>query len=338
MTSDVQRWVLRRRPAQTVTDGDLELVSAPSAPIGDGQVRVRTIYLSIDPTHRIWMSERKQYLPPIPIGGVVRGSTIGVVVESRASQFVPGEIVSSWLGYWESESVVDAATVRALPSTPGVPLSAWMSVLGGTGLTAWFGINAVAQVQPGEVVTISAAAGAVGSIAGQLAQRRGARVIGIAGGEDKCRWIVDTLGFDGAVDYKAGDIGAQLDALCPDGIDVQFENVGGAVMDAVFARLNVHARVVLCGLISGYNDDRAMVGPTGFEQVLMKRLRIEGLLLSDHFRGRKDALAELVPLVQERAIVWRDHMVEGLPSAVEALQLLFSGRNDGKVIVHVGDE
>lgn len=333
--TDVQRWVLRRRPDRDVTDDDLELIDGRAAVLLDGQVRVRAIYLSVDPTQRVWMSERKQYLPPIPLGAVMRGSVIGVVVESRAAGFSAGDIVNSWVGYWESESVFDGAHLRVIAEVPGVPLSAWMSVLGGTGLTAWFGIRDVAQVRPEEVVTISAAAGAVGSIAGQLARLGGARVVGIAGGARKCDWIREALGFDAAVDYKAGAVGDQLDSVCSEGIDVQFENVGGAVMDAAFQRLNVHARVVLCGMISRYRDDQPVTGPTGFEQVVMKRLRIQGLLLSDHLRRRREALDELVPLVQAGSIVWKEHVVEGLGSAVDALQLLFTGENDGKVLVKV---
>lgn len=326
--------MLRRRPVGELSPGDLELVTERPRPLGAGSVRIRNRYLSIDPTQRIWMSERPQYLPPMRIGDTVRGTTLGIVEESADETLPVGAWASLLLGGWETETVVPARRARRVDRIPGIPASAHLSVLGGTGVTAWLGIAQTAAVQEGETVVVSAAAGAVGSIAGQLARLRGARVIGIAGGPAKCAWLVDELGFDGAIDHRAGDIGSALDRLCPDGVDVQFENVGGGIMREVFARLRAHGRLVVCGLIADYNDE-ATSSVIDLGSVLMRRLRVEGLLLGDHLARRAEAVAELAPLAASGAIAWRDHIVTGLEHAPEALALLFSGANIGKVVVEV---
>jgi NADPH-dependent curcumin reductase CurA len=225
MTTNRQ-WVLRRRPEGEIRPGDLELVERPLPEIGEGELLVRNVYLSLDPTNRIWMSDVDQYLPPVELGEVMRGGTLGVVEQSRSEQFQPGQVVMPGLSGWADYTVAHEAMARPVPALPGVPLTAYMSVLGMTGVTAWAGLD-IAKPQAGETVVVSAAAGAVGSIAAQLAKLRGARVIGIAGGPAKCAWLTGELGLDGAVDYKNEDVGAALDRLCPNGIDVDFENVGG---------------------------------------------------------------------------------------------------------------
>ncbi|MGH6683270.1 MAG: NADP-dependent oxidoreductase, partial [Pseudolabrys sp.] len=226
-----RRWVLKRRPDGEVRPGDLELIEEPLPDLAEGEVLIRTVYLSLDPTNRIWMSDRDQYLPPVRIGETMRGGGLGVIEQSRSERFKKGDIVNTRLAGWTAYSIADAEAVNPTPGLPGVPVSAYMSVLGATGLTAWFGMTDIGRPQPGETVVVSSAAGAVGSIAGQIAKLRGARVIGIAGGKAKCDWLTGELGFDGAIDYKAEDVGAALDRLCPAGIDVNFENVGGAIMD-----------------------------------------------------------------------------------------------------------
>ena len=241
--ADLKRWVLKRRPQGEIQPGDLELVEEPIPDLADGEVLVRVVYLSLDPTNRIWMSDQDQYLPPVQIGETMRGGGIGVVERSRSERFKQGDIVNPGLSGWSTHTVVNGAGLNPVPAIPGVPLTAYMSVLGATGLTAWFGMVDIAKPKAGETVVVSAAAGAVGSIAGQLAKLRGARVIGIAGGKAKCDWLTGELGFDGAIDYKNEDVGAALDRLCPNGIDVDFENVGGEIMDAVFSRMNNFARM-----------------------------------------------------------------------------------------------
>jgi NADPH-dependent curcumin reductase CurA len=331
-------WVLKRRPEGDIAPGDLEFVEKPIPALNEDEVLVRTLYLSLDPTNRIWMSDRDQYMPPVQIGDVMRGGSIGVVETSRSDRFKQGDIVNTGLGGWQSHVVAPAAMVTPVPQIPGVPLTAYMSVLGATGLTAWFGLMDIGKPQPGETVVVSAAAGAVGSIVGQIAKLKGCRVIGIAGGREKCAWLTDELGFDGAIDYKNEDVGAALDRLAPNGIDVNFENVGGAIMDAVFQRMNNFGRVALCGLISTYNDPGPPKGPTDFGVILMRRLLVKGFIIIDYLPRAGEAFAELAPWVASGQIKWKAHVVDGLENALSSLGLLFSGAHDGKLLVRVSQE
>ena len=334
----LKRWVLKRRPHGEIQPGDLELVEEPIADLADGEVLVRTVYLSLDPTNRIWMSDQDQYLPPVQIGETMRGGGIGVVEQSRSDRFRQGDVVNPGLSGWSTHAVAHESTVNAVPVIPGVPLTAYMSVLGATGLTAWFGMIDIAKPQPGETVVVSAAAGAVGSIAGQLAKLRGARVIGIAGGKAKCDWLVNELGFDGAIDYKNEDVGAALDRLCPDGIDVDFENVGGEIMDAVFSRMNNFGRMSLCGMISTYNQEGAIKGPSDFGRILMRRLMIKGFIIIDYLPRASEAFVELGPLVMSGQLKWKAHVEDGLENALEAVGRLFTGDHDGKLLIRVSPE
>ena len=333
-----KRWILKRRPVGEVGPGDLEFADVELPPLGDGEALVRTVYLSLDPTNRIWMSDQDQYLPPVEIGEVMRGGGIGVVEQSRSASLKPGDIVNLGLGGWASRLQGPAGAFPVVRPIPGLPLTAFMSVLGGTGLTAWFGMREIGQPKAGATVVVSAAAGAVGSVAGQIAKLAGARVIGIAGGKAKCDWLVDELGFDGAIDYKNEDVGSALDRLCPDGIDVDFENVGGAIMQAVIARLNTFGRVALCGLISTYNQDGPVEGPSDFARVLMRRLTIKGFIIIDYLPRAGEAMAELVPWVTQGRIKWKAHVEEGLENAPAALQRLFTGDHDGKLLIRVSPE
>ena len=337
MTS-LKRWVLRRRPAGEIQPGDLELVEEPIRELADGEVRIRTLYLSLDPTNRIWMSDQDQYMPPVGIGDTMRGGSIGVVEASRSDRFQQGDVVNTGLGGWSTHVIADGAMLMPVPTLPGVPLTAYMSVLGATGLTAWFGMCDIGKPQAGETVVVSAAAGAVGSIAGQLAKLKGARVIGIAGGKAKCDWLTGDLGFDGAIDYKGEDVGAALDRLCPNGVDVNFENVGGPIMDAVVARMNNFGRMPLCGMISSYNDDDRPSGPTDFARVLMHRLMIRGFIITDFLPRAGEAMAELIPAVLEGKLKWKVHVDQGLDGAMGSLQRLFTGDHDGKLLIQVSPE
>lgn len=332
-----QAWVLAERPTAKVAD-ELEFVELPVAEVGDGQVLVRNSYLSLDPTNRLWMSARDQYMPPVQVGDVMRGTTIGVVEASRSADFAPGDHVLTVFGGWQVYSVEDAVSVRRIPTDTGMPLSSFLSILGTTGVTAYFGVKDVCRPREGETFVVSAAAGAVGSVAGQIAKMHGCRVIGVAGGREKCDWIVDELGFDGAIDYKNEDVGSALDRLCPAGIDVSFENVGGAIMDEIFSRLNTHGRMALCGMIAGYNDEAPLAGPTDFGRVLMRRLTVRGFLVSDYFPRIDEAVTELASWIAEGKIVWKDHIVEGLKEAPTALNRLFRGDHSGKLIVRISEE
>ena len=243
-----RQWVLRQRPRGLIQDGDLELVETPVPDLKEAEVLVRTLYLSLDPTNRTWMNDSEGYLPPVGLGEVMRGLTLGVVEASKSERFKAGDIVTPLSGGWADYAVVHEQGLRPVHRAPGLPLTANLSVLGMTGLTAYFGVTDVLKAKAGETLVISAAAGAVGSIAGQVAKQRGARVIGIAGGPDKCRWLTEDLGFDAAVDYKNEDVGDALDRLAPNGIDLNFENVGGDIMIAVWNRLNVHTDAAVAEL------------------------------------------------------------------------------------------
>ena len=333
-----RQWLLRRRPEGEIRPGDLELVQRPVPDLADGEVLVRNVYLSLDPTNRIWMSDVDQYLPPVGVGDVMRGGTLGVVEASRSDAFTPGQVVMPALSGWSDYTVAHETFVRPVPTMPGVPLTAYMSVLGMTGLTAWAGMLDIGRPKSGETVVVSAAAGAVGSIAGQIAKLKGARVIGIAGSAAKCAWLTDELGFDGAVNYKAEDVGAALDRLCPDGVDVNFENVGGAIMNAVVARMNNHGRMPLCGMISSYNDDTAGTGVDDFARVLMRRILIQGFIVIDYFPRLGEAMAELAPWVLGGQIKWKAHVEDGLEHADRTVKRLFSGDHDGKLLVRISPE
>ncbi len=334
----MRAWVLRRRPEGEIRPGDLELVERTMPALAEGEILVRMVYLSLDPTNRIWMSEVDQYLPPVAVGAVMRGGGIGVVEASRSDRWREGDLVNPGLAGWASHCVAPGALASPVPRLPGVPLTAHLSVLGATGLTAWFGVMEIGQPRAGETVVVSAAAGAVGSIAGQLARRAGARVIGIAGGPEKCAWLTGELGFAGAVDHRAGDVGPALDSLCPSGIDVDFENVGGPIMDAVVARMNNFGRIALCGLISSYNEAGPAAGPRDFGRVLMRRLRIQGFIVIDYLPRAGEALAQLAPLVASGELKWRAHVIEGLEQAESAVARLFTGDHAGKLLIQVSPE
>lgn len=332
-----RQWVLRLRPKGLIQPGDLELVESPVPELKDSEVLVRTVYLSLDPTNRTWMNDSEGYLPPVGLGEVMRGLTAGVVEDSRSDRFKVGDVVSPISGGWADYAVVADSGLRPIHRAPGLPLTANMSVLGMTGLTAYFGVTDVLKAQAGETLVISAAAGAVGSIAGQIAKQRGCRVIGIAGGPDKCAWLTDELGFDAAIDYKNEDVGAALDRLAPDGIDLNFENVGGDIMIAVFNRLKVHGRMAVCGLVSAYNATKAPPSPN-FARIITHRLNVQGFLVLDYAPRAREMVAEMGPWLAEGKVKWKVHVDDGLEGAVDSLNRLFTGDHDGKLLVRVSEE
>lgn len=332
-----RQWVLRQRPRGLIQDGDLELVETTVPDLKEAEVLVRTIYLSLDPTNRTWMNDSEGYLPPVGLGEVMRGLTLGVVEASRSGRFNEGDIVTPLSGGWADYAVVHEQGLRPVHCAPGLPLTANLSVLGMTGLTAYFGVTDVLKAKAGETLVISAAAGAVGSIAGQVARQRGARVIGIAGGPDKCRWLTGELGFDAAIDYKNEDVGEALDRLAPDGVDLNFENVGGDIMIAVWNRLNVHARMAVCGLISSYNATRMPPSPN-FSRIITHRLNVQGFLVLDYAPRAREMVEEMGPWLAEGKVKWKVHVDDGLEGAVTSLNRLFTGDHDGKLLVRVSEE
>ncbi len=337
MARSTRQWVLRQRPQGLIKDGDLELIEASLPELQAGEILVRTLYLSVDPTNRTWMNDAEGYLPAVQLGAVMRGLTLGVVEESRSDRFQVGDYVTTAAGGWADYAVISDSLASRVHRAPGLPLTANMSVLGMTGLTAWAGVTQVLKAQPGETLVISAAAGAVGSIAGQIAKQKGARVIGIAGGPDKCRWLTQDLGFDAAIDYKNEDVGAALDRLAPDGIDLNFENVGGDIMIAVFNRLKVHGRMAVCGLISAYNATRMPPSPN-FGRLITHRLNVQGFLVMDFQAQAREMVAEMGPWLADGRVQWKVHVDDGLEGALASLNRLFTGDHDGKLLVRVSEE
>jgi len=322
---------LRRRPDGRIDDQTFETVEEAVPEPGPGEALVQNLYLSIDPTNRAWIGEEPTYLPPVGIGEVMRAVGLGRVIASNSEDYPEGALVTGLVG-WQDYMITGGSGIplTVVPEL-GLPLESMLGALGVTGITAWFGIEEIGRPQEGETVVVSAAAGAVGSVAGQLAKLRGARVVGIAGGADKCAWLVDELGFDAAIDRHDPDWREQLRAACPDGVDVDFENVGGEIMDAVFSMLNLNARVPLCGLISEYND-QPQPGPN-LRRVLMNRVLIKGFIVLDWFDRFPEAITKLGALVAEGKVKDRHTVVEGLGRAPEACNMLFDGENVGKLIV-----
>ncbi|MDZ4068755.1 MAG: NADP-dependent oxidoreductase [Tabrizicola sp.] len=329
-------WRLEHRPGAAVAPDDLVLLETPVRDLADGEVLVRNLYLSLDPTNRLWMSDREQYLPPVGIGEIMRGSTIGVVEQSLSDRLAVGDLVMPSLGGWQLYTIDEAVRCRRVQKAPSVPLTAYLSVLGPTGITAYFGLMDICRPVAGETLVVSAAAGAVGSVVGQIAKIQGVRVVGIAGGETKCAWLRE-LGFDEAIDYKAGAIDIALDAALPKGADMLFENVGGPIMDAAFGRLNRNGRMALCGMIANYNDEGPMAGPRDFGRVLMNRLTIRGFIVIDYLPRAKEALAAISGWIADGRLHWKDHVIDGLEEAPFALDRLFSGDHDGKLVVRISD-
>ncbi len=331
-----QQFVLASRPKGEPSADNFRLQSAPVPELADGQVLVRHHYLSLDPYMRGRMSARKSYAEPQPLDAVMIGGTAGEVVASRANGFAEGDLVVG-MGGWQEYSVVnpDKREPLQVVDTTRVPLSAYLGPLGMPGVTAWVGLQDIIAPKPGETVLVSSASGAVGSVVGQLARQRGCRAVGIAGGPDKCAYVVDTLGFDACVDYKAHtDLPALAEALaaaCPDGIDGNFENVGGRILDAVMLRMNAHGRIALCGMIAGYNGDPQPMAYPGL--LLTSRLSIEGFIVTERMARWGEALRELVPLVAGGTLKYSESIAQGLEAAPEAFLGLFSGANLGKQLV-----
>lgn len=331
MDSTNNQILLDNRPERAASESNFRAVQAPLAPLRDGEVRVRNHFLSLDPYMRGRMSDSKSYAAPQPLGEVMQGGTAGLVIESRNPAWAVGDAVVGMFG-WQEYGTSDGAGLRRVDASR-VPLSAFLGVVGMPGVTAWYGLNRICAPKPGETVAVSAASGAVGGVVGQLAKRLGCRVVGIAGGPDKCGYVTRELGFDACVDYKAGALGAALDTAAPGGIDAYFDNVGGVVLDEVMARMNAHGRIAICGAISGY--DGAAVGMANPRLILTQRLLMQGFIVSEHMDVWPGALAELQDLVGSGALKYRESVAEGLASAPGAFLGMLKGRNFGKQVVRL---
>ena len=324
------------RPTGEATADNFRLVEAALPALVDGQVLVRHHYLSLDPYMRGRMNDSKSYAQPQPLDQVMIGGTVGVVEDSRHPGFAKGDSVVG-MGGWQQYSVVDATQPGAVRKvdTTHIPLSAYLGAVGMPGVTAWYGLVRICQPKAGGTIAVSAASGAVGSVVGQLAKARGCRVVGFAGGADKCAYVRDELGFDACIDYKAHadakSLNAALREAAPDGIDGYFENVGGRILDAVMLRMNAFGRIAFCGMISGYNGEPIpMAYPT---LILQSRLTLEGFIVSEHMEDWPAALKELGTGVATGQLKFRESVAEGLASAPEAFLGLLKGRNFGKQLV-----
>ena len=335
MTAANRQIRLHSRPSGAPTAANFDLVTSPVPPVPDGSVLRRTIYLSLDPYMRGRMSDAKSYAAPVSVGDVMCGHTVSQVVESRNPQFKAGDFVTGYDG-WQEYAVSNGADLRTLDPRDA-PISTALSVLGMPGLTAWVGLVDIGRPKAGETVVVSAASGAVGSIVGQLARVRGCRAVGIAGSDDKCRYVTESLGFDACVNYKAADFVTRLQKACPDGIDIDFENVGGAVYAAVLRLLNRGARIPLCGAISEYSATTPTIGP-GLLPLLVSRATLQGFIVSDHFDRTSAAMQEMAPLVRSGRLKYREDVTEGLDQAPNAFIGLLEGRNFGKAIVRVSPD
>ena len=325
------RVLLARRPTGAPVPDDFRIVEEPPAPLADGELRVRGEWLSLDPYMRGRMNDGKSYVKPVEIDGVMCGEVVGRVVESRNAAFAVGDQVAGDLG-WQTLAVSNGQGLRKL--MPGVPPAAQLSVCGMPGVTAWCGLLLIGEPKPGETVVVSAAAGAVGSVVGQIAKLKGCRTVGIAGGADKCRYVTEELGFDACIDYKAGNLREDLKAATPNGIDVYFDNVGGEILDTVLARMNPFSRLPVCGLISQYNATE-LHGLRNFRSVLVNRIKIQGFIVFDFKEHYPRAVGELAGWLAADKLKYRETIAEGVRAAPSAFIGMMNGANLGKQLVRL---
>ena len=332
-------WRLRRRPDGIINENDLELVTEYIPEITEGQIIAKSIYFSLDPTNRIWMSDIDQYMEPVEIGDIMRaGGSLAIVDDSKVSHIKVGDIVQGGMhGGWQEHFIIPGEEAIAIPKEESIRLTALISVLGFTGPTAYFGFLDIGKPKKGETVVVSAAAGAVGSIVCQLAKIKGCRVVAITGNDNKCEWLKNDLKVDEVINYKKEKILDSLREKCPEGIDIYFENVGGETLDAALTLMNNYGRIPVCGLISMYNDWDAP-GPKMFRNILMKRLTVEGFLVSDYLDRYSESLEALSKWMVEGKIQYKVDIVEGIENAPSAVNKLFTGENTGKLVIKVSDE
>ncbi len=329
-----QHFLLAARPVGPVRASDFKLVDAPVPEPAEDEVLLETLYLAVEPAMKGWMEARVDYVAPLQIGDVMRGSGVGRVLSTRNDRFSEGDLVMGAWG-WRRYATGGGRAVPLSPVPAGIEPAAALNVLGITGLTAYFGMLDIGQPQSGDTVLVSGAAGATGSIAGQLARLNGARVLGIAGGEEKCRWLVDELGFEAAVDYRSEDTTARVAELCPAGLDVFYDNVGGEILDIALANLAQGARVVLCGGISRYNETGPLPGPANYFNLIYRRARMEGFIVLDYAHRFPEAVEALAGHLRSGELRHRETVLEGFEQLPQALMNLFVGANVGKQVVRV---
>ena len=336
MTNQNRQWILARRPVGEIKDGDLVFRNDPIPTPGRGEVVVKTEWLSLDPTNRLWMSDIPQYMPPVALGAPMRGIFCGTVVKSASDSIAEGAVVMG-LGTWSDYAVTPAAMVSVVPEIPGIPRKDVFGQLFLVGPTAYFGLLDIGAPKIGETLVVSGAAGAVGSITGQLGRAWGCKTVGIAGGKDKCAALTRDYGFDHAIDYKSENVGARLKEICPEGVDIYFDNVGGETLNTLLMQMNLFGRIVQCGMISVYDADGAGAAPSNYPMILMQRLKVQGFIVTDYAARYPESFRALAKLRLEGKMNWQYHDIVGLENADNAVRMLFKGQNTGKLIVKVAD-
>ena len=325
---------LTSRPAGAVKRSDFAYGSEEVRALADGEVLIQTAYISLDPAMRGWMNaSENSYMPPVALGDVMRAIAAGRVIDSRNAAFAVGDHVTGLLGVQEYAISTGQGLFKVDAALAPLPL--FLGTLGMTGMTAYFGLLDVGQPKAGETVVVSGAAGAVGATVGQIAKIKGARVVGIAGGADKCRYLVEELGFDAAIDYKSENVAKALRQHCPQGVDVFFDNVGGEILDAVLSNLAMHARVVICGAISQYNNLEQARGPANYLQIMVKRATLRGVMVADYYPRAKEAITDMAGWLRAGQLKTREDVVTGLETFPETFQKLFDGSNNGKLVLKV---
>ena len=332
-----KQWILNSFPVGEIKDNDLIFKDSNLNGINDGEVLIKNIYLSLDPANRGWMSGKASYVDAMQIGDIMRGGTIGIVEESKNEKFKVGDAVQ-YQGGWQEYCINDGKGLRVIPLNTGLELPSFLSVMGMPGMTAYFGLLDVLKPKENETIVVSGAAGAVGSLVSQIAKIKGCRVIGIAGTEEKCSWLKNDLNVDGVINYKTDNLNSTLKELCPDGIDMYFDNVGGEITEAVINRFNIGGRMSICGQISGYNSETLQPGPRNWINILVKRLKVQGFIVFDYQARAKEAFVDMSKWMAEGKLQHKNHIVDGLENAVSSLKMLFSGENKGKMIVKISDE
>ncbi|MHA2225261.1 MAG: NADP-dependent oxidoreductase [Candidatus Hodarchaeales archaeon] len=335
-----RQWCLAKHPVGLIKKSDFTWVEEEVVDLDENEILVRNIYLSLDPANRGWVNPANvpSYVKPVEIGTVMRSIGVGVVEESKNSQFKKGEIITGLLG-WQDYLISNGSGLRSLDPRPkSVPLTGHLNVFGMIGLTAYFGLLDIGKPKQGEVLVVSAAAGAVGSLVGQIGKIKDCRVIGIAGTYEKCNWITNDLGFDAAINYKTETVYNRLKELCPDGVDIYFDNVGGRILDDVLGNIRMKARIIICGLISAYNVTKPVPGPYNFVKILTKRAKIQGFIVTDYFVRMNEGLSNLMKWYNDGKLKYREEIIEGLEEAPSAINKLFDGTNKGKLIIKVSEE
>ena len=315
-----KQWILNSFPVGEIKDNDLIFKDSNLTGINDGEVLIKNIYLSLDPANRGWMSGKASYVDAMQIGDIMRGGTIGIVEESKNEKFKTGDAVQ-YQGGWQEYCINDGKGLRVIPLNTGLELPSFLSVMGMPGMTAYFGLLDVLKPKENETIVVSGAAGAVGSLVSQIAKIKGCRVIGIAGTEEKCSWLKNDLNVDGVINYKTDNLNSTLKELCPDGIDMYFDNVGGEITEAVINRFNIGGRMSVCGQISGYNSETLQPGPRNWINILVKRLKVQGFIVFDYQARAKEAFIDMSKWMAEGKLQHKNHIVDGLENTVSSLKM-----------------